>query len=341
MEQPQASWDRPSRFKDRQRTSAPKSDRSLSGWDEAWRSFITQERVARNWTASTLANYEWVNGDRLRDFRKERGIAGPSEFTDALFYEFFGGLQATGLQDSTRIKMRNCLGVFLQWAKDRGLREQAAPRVKIRQPPEGVPDHLLPEEITQVLDVCRTGRDRFIIKFMIWTGLRVGELTAPQKGQESALTVDMLDLNTLQPCVRGVRSRKESQSARPTPIPLIDGLDQELRQYLRRRPASRYQAVFLTDRRFGGEYLPLTRSAVQSIVRRLKYDCDLAQLHPHTLRHTFGILMAEQMGIHWTQQVMRHSRSSTTDRYLRSREEIILAAAPKARIRLPKGTKKQ
>ena len=331
------AWDRPSRFRDRQR-SAPESRRPvLSEWDQAWAQFIATERVARDWGAATVENFQWANGDRLRAFRQVKGIDRPADFTDDLFYEFFNGLKEAGLGEASRIKLRNCIRSFLTWTRDKGLRKEGAPSLKIRQPREATPDHLLPEEISQVLDQCRTDRDRLIIKLMIWTGMRVGEVTAPGEGEESRLTIDMLDLNSLQPCIRGVASHKESDDAKPTPIPLIDGFDRDIKAFLAKRPAqTRYRALFLTDRKINGEYQPLTRSAVQSMVKRLKKDCEIAQLHPHALRHTFGILMADKMGIHWTQQVMRHARSSTTDRYLKAREEMILGSARAAKITLPK-----
>lgn len=335
------AWDRPSRFQDRQRSAPARAKPVLSEWDQAWEKFIATKRVEKGWVASTVDNYQWANGDRLRAFRKAKGIESPADFTDELFYEFFDGLREAGLKEWSRVKLRNSIGVFLTWAKDKGLRDEVAPGLKIRLPRQAKPDHLLPEEIAQVLDQCRTDRDRLIIKLMIWTGMRVGEVTAPAEGEESKLTIDMLDLNGLQPFIKDVESRKESENSRPTPIPLIDGIDLDIKAFLAKRPAqTRSQALFLTDRKVGGEYQPLTRSAVQSMVKRLKKDCEIAQLHPHALRHTFGILMVEQMGVHWTQKVMRHARSSTTDRYLGAREEIILGAARAAKIRLPKAGKK-
>jgi integrase len=292
--------------------------------------------IAKGWVASTIENFNWANGDRLRTFRQVKGIESPDQLTDPLFYEFFDGLRQAGLTDSSRIKLRNCIRQFLTWSKERGLRSSATPELKIRPPRQSAPDHLLPEEITQVLDTCRNDRDQLIVKLMIYSGLRVGEITAAEEGEESALTLGMLDLNSIHPCIRGVSSRKENDTDEPMPIPLIDGIDKEIKKFVARRPQTKSTALFLTSRKFGGEYQPLTRSAAQSMVRRLKHDCEIRQLHPHALRHTFGILMVDTMGVNWTRQVMRHSRSSTTDRYLRAREEVVLAAAQNARIRLPK-----
>jgi site-specific recombinase XerD len=143
-------------------------------------------------------------------------------------------------------------------------------------------------------------RLKAIFLLMLDTGLRCGELTD--------LTLENLDLEGGFLLVMG-KGRKERS------IPFGFTTERLLRKYVtffRPPPAlPSIDAVFLSP-----DGYQMTYTAMKDIFTRAAKRSGIARLHPHLLRHTFGIRAQESgMPTITLQHYMGHSSSKVTERY--------------------------
>ncbi|MDO9083878.1 MAG: tyrosine recombinase XerC [Humidesulfovibrio sp.] len=163
-------------------------------------------------------------------------------------------------------------------------------------------------------------RDLALAEVLYGSGLRVSEALS--------LTVD--DVRTDRGFVR-VRGKGNKERL----APLSEAAKERLVEYLGLRlelaadPAE--PALFLGQR--GG---PLSRREAQRIVARLAAGAGIGQnVHPHTLRHSFAThLLQAGADLRSVQELLGHSRLSTTERYthldLRHIMEVYDKAHPRA-----------
>lgn len=147
--------------------------------------------------------------------------------------------------------------------------------------PPKVPEKLLrvpaPAEIKALLAACRGNgfrdrRDTAIVRTLVDTGLRVGELVA--------LTTSDADLDG------GVIAVRRGKGGRGRLVPIgsktVAAIDKYLRARARHRNAA-LPALWLGER--GG---PLTDSGVRQILYDRADQAGIPRLHPHQLRHYFS-----------------------------------------------------
>jgi site-specific recombinase XerD len=143
-------------------------------------------------------------------------------------------------------------------------------------------------------------RIKTIFLLMLDTGLRCAELTG--------LTLENLDLDGGFLLVMG-KGRKERS------VPFGYTTERLLRKYVtffRPPPAlPSIDAVFLSP-----DGHPMTYTALSMVFKRAAKRSGIARLHPHLLRHTFGIRAQENgMPTITLQHYMGHSSSKVTERY--------------------------
>jgi len=189
--------------------------------------------------------------------------------------------------------------------------------------PRRLPKFLTPHEVAALLaapDVTtRIGlRDRALLEVLYATGLRVSELAG-------------LDLNDLDGSERTVRVLGKGGKERI--VPYGSRAAGALDAHLACRGAIR--GPLFANRR-GGR---LTVRSIHSIVRRSAAACGITRrVSPHTLRHTFAThLLDAGADLRMIQELLGHSRLSTTQRYTHvSADQLMRAydsAHPRARAK--------
>lgn len=157
----------------------------------------------------------------------------------------------------------------------------------------------LPQEIIQsLINSTSSLRDRCILEFMYFTGLRVSEVINMKK--------DQLDLNTKYGMVRDGKGGKDRKIK-----VLSDKCIEDLKVYLSSRVDSS-DYLFVKP---GGS--PLTTAAVQKIVRTCKRKAGINQrVTPHVFRHSFATHLVDQgEDIRVIQELLGHSSLDTTKQY--------------------------
>lgn len=223
----------------------------------------------------------------------------------------------------------------LAWAVDltNGLvRRNERPTLKARRVVE-------PAEVGLMLDAARThphpllaARDVAVVGLLFHTGLRVSELVRLNCAQ-------LAELAGFHPRLVNV-ARKGGVVH---DLPLNSSAVAYLRTWLMVRdeaaPAEGQEALFLSRKR--GR---LSVRAVQHLVARLARAARLCvQVHPHLLRHSFAsALIAAGAPLTAVQQLMAHSRLTTTQLYLhtsdqhtRSAVELLTALVRHESVHIP------
>ena len=202
-----------------------------------------------------------------------------------------------------------------------------ADSVVIPKKPDKLPGSLSIAQVNALLDQpfpddARGARDRAMLEVLYGCGLRASELVGLDVGD-----IDF-DGGVLRVFGKGSRERI---------VPISGMAERVLQSYIYDGPRAELSmkgkgcpAVFLNAR--GGR---ITRQALHSIVARAGEAVGIAELHPHTLRHSFATHMLEGgADLRAIQEMLGHSDISTTQIYTHvSRAHIreeYLSAHPRA-----------
>ena len=290
------------------RSSVPRAQRQ---WNAAVEAFLAEAR-RRNLTPATLEHYRtYLCGMRARGFVRDYRITTVDQITPEVLRAFEGELFAVGLSaGSVRLYHKVLLNFanFCRregWTIDERVLELPGPRT-----PQREPETFSEEEETVLLSTVRNERDRFLIAFMLVTGVRLRELTS--------VTLDDL-LETPDGMILRIRQGKGRKDRL---IPLETGRNQfgqRVQHYLKHvRPRQTVErALFLTLRKDGSDYPPLTAQGVKILFQRLRAASGIAHCHAHTCRHTFAT-RALRAGVNplMLKRVMGHTRLDMVDRYV-------------------------
>lgn len=282
---------------------------AVSPLEQAWQAFLGVATAGRAEATKEQHKYIW---NRISLFCQDHQITNPSDWTDGLAYEFGQELQESGLSKATVHRHLMILHRWLKWAKTNPTFDigRYAPKA-IDQPTR---KGLNSRELKVLFQQPLSPRDKFMLEFMLGTGLRISEIFAPEQGQEAPLTVDKIENQLIE--VRG----QKTGSYRMVGIP--DYLWRDYLQYIRQiRPQSTYKAMFLNDRKdnYNGviTYLPLTISSIKTTMRRLRVRTGIDGLHAHALRHTYAFNQIEAgMSLPVLMKQLGHTQLSTTQIYL-------------------------
>jgi integrase/recombinase XerC len=160
--------------------------------------------------------------------------------------------------------------------------------------------YLIPEEYTRLLSLAGSNpRDYAILQVFLQTGIRVSELC-----RLTLSDVDLVD--------RAVTIRQGKGMADRTIELEKKGL-QALRNYLRSRPQSLSDALFLN---YQAE--PISERGVQKLLAKyVKLAGITKRISPHSLRHTFATYKAERgVSPYQLQQWLGHRNLNTTQIYV-------------------------
>ena len=230
---------------------------------------------------ATLDTYRFaLLGTRTTAWRERVGIERPTDLTADALQTFADASGREGLKPASVQMIFRVLRTFARWYEgEYGGLDAAA----VSLPSGGDVDAaevrvITPEEQDRLIAACRTRRDRFLIRFLAGTGLRLSEALA--------LTVDDIADGEAGPMVvvRGRPGRKARQ------VPLGE-LGEPARRYVREvRPrTTRRDELFLTTRRDSrtGDYRPLDGQSVTVLLGRLAGTTGIRHCCARNLRHTW------------------------------------------------------
>lgn len=162
----------------------------------------------------------------------------------------------------------------------------------------------------RILDAARTGRDRFLVEFMLRTGLRLGEV--------ARVTLDDIVTGTEGSYLR-VRDG-QGREERIVPLDTANSsFSHELHSYVRNeRPAgAKDRHLFLTTRRdpVTGDVGPLDMQGIKMLLRRIGQDTGI-HVHAHKFRNTFAKrALAAGVDSLVLQRALGHSTLAMVNRY--------------------------
>ena len=183
------------------------------------------------------------------------------------------------------------------------------------------PETYTETEEQRIFAATRTGRDRFLVEFMLRTGLRLGEV--------AAVTIDDIVTSTEGSYLR-VRQGKRREDRI---VPLDTGkypFSRNLHWYLQNeRPANaKDRHLFLTTRRdpVTGEFGPLAPQGIKMLLRRIGQDTGI-HVHAHKFRDTFATrALAAGVDSLVLQRALGHSTLAMVNRYVHFQTRDLLDA---------------
>jgi integrase/recombinase XerD len=290
--------------------------------EEVIRGYLQHLVVERGLAANTVESYR-RDLRRYCDVLADRGKARLADITSADVAEFLasvreGDAEHEALAVSSAARAVIAVRGLHAFALAQGLSEADPARdVAPPAPPRRLPKAITVAEVERLLDASGPGpddpsaeprllRDRALLEFLYGTGARISEATA--------LDVDELQLGH-DPVVR-----LAGKGGKDRVVPVGSYAVRALEAYLvRARPAlaaasrrvSVGPAVFLNAR--GGR---LTRQGAWGVLHAAAERARLADVSPHTLRHSFAThLLDGGADIRVVQELLGHASVATTQVY--------------------------
>ncbi|MFH0943291.1 MAG: tyrosine-type recombinase/integrase [Candidatus Beckwithbacteria bacterium] len=246
---------------------------------------------------STILAYS-KDVSQLFDFIAKDKITSPQNLTPEQIENFKTHLSQTNYTAKSVSRKLNSIKTFCRFLISQGL-IQTNPAVDITHPKYDVkpPRILTKMEYRSLRDVCREDiRLCAIVELLLQTGIRIGEL--------ANLTLNDIDTDKI--------NIKPYESHSQREVPLNKAAQVALTTYLKSRPKSRTNQVFIT--KTGKPFL--IRNIRTAIDRYFKL-ADIKNAKVNDLRHTF-IAHQLESGTPLTliSKLVGHKRLSTTEKYL-------------------------
>jgi integrase/recombinase XerC len=291
--------------------------------------FLKHLRAERNCSEHTALGYG-------KDLAKFQEFLGPDvtwkEVDHVMIRAFLSELYDQGLSKPSVARALAAIRSIYNWLAVEGkVKQNPAALVSSPKLPKRLPRVPSIEEMNCVLDtqmpehVSFPEREALMFELLYGSGVRNSELVG--------MNVEDIRLREEAILVRG-KGKKERF------VPLSETAADALKQYLPKRNElvtrfKRGHAALMVNQR--GERL--TTRSVGRIVKQIAIAKGLpADIHPHTLRHAFGThMLAEGADLRAIQELLGHSRLSTTQRYthLSTRQivDVYDRTHPKARLK--------
>lgn len=267
------------------------------------REYLSYVKVEKGLAKNSIESYQ-------RDLAKLSAWAAKNEFdiiklTRKDLREWMIDLGRTGLSLNSKRRLVSVLRGFYKFLMIEGHNTKSpAENLEIPQKSQYLPRFMNQAEIESLLaqpDVsAETGlRDKAILELMYSSGLRVSEVVTLQIHD-----ID-LDAGILTCTGKGSKTRR---------IPVGSSAIEWLKSYLalrRKKENIEVQNLFVTP-----SNAPLNRQAIFLFIKDYAAKCGLADVSPHTLRHSFAThLVQNRADIRSVQQMLGHADISTTQIY--------------------------
>ncbi len=202
-----------------------------------------------------------------------------------LIFKFLANIKVNKNLDynSLRLYVR-AISSFLKFLDN----EQLAKQIKAPKVDKKLPKFITLEEFNRLLEAVDNKRDRLIIKFLFYTGVRVSELVNIKKS-------DIIWTDGF------VKIYGKGGKERIVPIPSF--LLNELREYIKETNSDR---IF-----------PLSTRQVERIIKNATIKAGInKKVTPHVLRHSLATtLLSKGVDIRFIQELLGHSSLSITQVY--------------------------
>jgi integrase/recombinase XerC len=328
------------------------------------RAFLRYLALNRNLSEHTVRAYESDVSQFLRHTAAAREVKvrdlEPASLDRPALRAFLGALHADGHSRSSAARKLAAVRTFLRYLRREELMEDD-PGAAVPTPKREVrmPAHLSEDEMTALLEVPAGDaplgrRDRAILELFYASGLRVSELAGldvddvhlsarrarvlGKGGKErlvpfntttaAALRAYLQDRERIVAAVRKVRLDTGVRRGRSSGPP-----DKRSDAIARTRPAREGNPLFVNYK--GGR---LTVRSIDRLVRRYAaFTSRAGSVSPHALRHSFAShLLQRGADLRAIQELLGHSRLSTTQRYTHINASQLLDVYRKAHPRAKK-----
>jgi site-specific recombinase XerD len=236
-----------------------------------WRTHLR----ARNRSKGTIDSYERC-AKALRVFLVESGMPTNAAAINREHIEAFLAALADRVSPATTAKHYRSLQQLFKWLEDDGeITRSPMERMK----PPAVPVQPVPivtdEQLAALLATCKGNtfenrRDSAIIRLLIDTGIRAGEL--------AGLTVDDFDHAQDVAVVRGKGDRLRACPYGPKTADALRRYD----RFRARHPHASSQHYWL------GKFGPISDNGIRQMIERRCDDAKILRIHLHQFRHTFA-----------------------------------------------------
>lgn len=285
----------------------------------AVRRFLEHLERDRDQSPATLRAYR-TDLEHLAGFLTEQRFRGrvpaPEEVDARSIRAWVAAMGAKRLSATTVARRLSAARSLFRWLGHEGVvLDNPAAEVRNPRKSERLPDRLDVEDVAAILEAPDPAspaglRDRALLELLYGAGLRVSELVG-------------LDLDELSFADRTVRVLGKGSKERVVPFGrrAADSLRRYLTAITPLRSKTNAEALFLNLR--GGR---LTDRSVRRILDAAVETASLRRgVHPHVLRHSFATHLLESgMDLRAIQELLGHSRLSTTQRYTKLSLERIL-----------------
>jgi integrase/recombinase XerD len=291
-------------------------------WSQAVEGFLDDAR-SRHCSPATIDNYRtYLLGARAQQFLRDYEIRSVADITARKLRDFQAELLDAGLSAGTVATLHRVIRNFLGFCRREGW-AVGAETLDVAPPPQAAiePETYTKAEEQRVLEAARTGRDRFLLEFMLRTGLRLGEV--------ASVTLDDIVTGTEGSYLRVGQGKGREDRI----IPLDTGsyrFSQKLQAYVRNeRPAgAKDRHLFLTTRRdpTSGEFGRLEAQGIKMLLRRIGQDTGV-HVHAQKFRNTF-LTRALAAGVDSLvmQRALGHSTLAMVNRYVHFQSRDLLDA---------------
>ncbi|MGB9289904.1 MAG: tyrosine recombinase [Terracidiphilus sp.] len=290
--------------------------------DELVNSYLRVLANERGASAHTLRAYQRELHDFAAWLTKHHSGLGVAQIEHTHIRAYLGSLYERGLSKPSAARALASIRSWFKWLAHMGhIQQNAASLVSTPRLPKHLPRVPSIEQLNRVVDSVNyeaatwPARDKAILEMLYGCGIRNAELVG-------------LNLDDIHWANEAILVRGKGQKQRY--VPLGDAAAQALRAYLSERSArldaaSEHAAIstpalFLNLQLRGiakGSQARLTTRSIGRIVKRIAILRGLSsEVHPHTLRHSFGThLLEEGADLRAIQELLGHERLSTTQRY--------------------------
>ena len=296
------------------------------------REFLAYLRLNRNASAHTLRAYDSDITQYLIFLGKQRerwmSDLTPADMTAVTIRAHIAELGRAGEARTSVARKVSALRTFVRYLRREGQMEHDPTALTV--PPkrdQTLPVHLTEQDMERLLAQpdasTRLGRrDRAILELFYASGLRLGEV--------ESLNLDSIDLSRRMVRVLG-KGRKERI------VPFNQAAERSLRAWLKDRAemvvtvrGSRTEPLFVN---FRGKRL--TGRSIDRLLRRyVRQFTTQTGVSPHALRHSFAThLLQRGADLRAIQELLGHSRISTTQRYTHVNATQLIDAYRKAHPR--------
>jgi site-specific recombinase XerD len=290
-------------------------------WSHAVEGFL-RDAKSRNCSPATIDNYRtYLLGPRAEQFLHDYAIRAVADITPGQLRDFQTDLLEAGLSAGTAATFHRIIRNFLGFCRREGW-GVSAETLEVAPPRQASvePETFTEAEERRILEAARTGRDRFLMAFMLRTGLRLSEV--------AAVTLD--DVIT---AAGGSYLRVRQGKGRDRIVPLDTGkyrFSRTLHAYLQndRPPDARDRHLFLTTRRdpLTGDFGPLDAQGIKMLLRRIGQETGI-HVHAHKFRHTFATrALAAGVDSLILQRALGHSTLAMVNRYVHFQARDLLDA---------------